>query len=156
MRHIAFLLLIFLAGCSAPQYAIAKEESDEGGAFTFEILKDKALEIGTGVTGKLHYSLKDAPGTSVAVYKYTKTTSRQYQDNFYNEEVVFEFTGKKITPESIDQSTILFGVSCYCKGKAGHYRVVNLRIIQENENISIDIPKIIDNQIIDSVYIKSL
>lgn len=156
MKYLGFLLLIFISGCSTPKYAIAKEESNEGGNYTLEILNNKSIAIKDDSTGKVYYSLNDTPGTNVSIYKYTRAKTGDYQDNFYNEEVVFEFTGKKISPETINKSTMLFGVHCYCKGKAGYYKINNPVIKQEGNNIAVDIPSVIDNQTIDFIYIKSM
>ena len=156
MKNIAVLLLIVISGCSTPKYAIAKEECNDGGSYTLEIQENKSLTIKDDSAGKVYYSLNDTPGNSVAIYKYTRAKTGDYQDNFYNEEVIFEFTGKKISTEAINKSTMLFGVQCYCKGKAGYYKINSPVIKQEDNSITLDIHAIIDNQIIDSVYIKSL
>lgn len=139
-------MIALTAGCAPQKYNIEKSSCPELGTCTFEIFKDKSLIIEQGVTGKLQYTLTEAAGKNVALYTYSKTTSGRHQDNFYSEEVVFEYTGKKIDTTTINKNSLLFGVSCYCKGKAGHYSFKSSSVTSNGKGVSVTLPDVIENQ----------
>lgn len=154
MKHLAlFLIGILFTGCGAQKHTGDKSDCPAGGTCTLEIIENKSLEIKENVTGKLYYTVKDLPGTNVAVYKFTRNLPGEYQDNFYTEEIVLEFTGKSISLSTVNKNSLLFGVGCYCKGKAGHYPFDSSAIMNINDGITISLPQIIDNQQLQAVRI---
>ncbi|MEL1244719.1 hypothetical protein AAEO56_10640 [Flavobacterium sp. DGU11] len=96
---------------------------DEGNC-GFEVLKDKSLIIKSDGTGKPYYTLEDAPGKIVARYTYA-AKSGKYQDDAYTEEVIFETDSElsNLHKSNPKDAKMLFGVHCFCRDKAGFYKV---------------------------------
>jgi len=120
------------------------------GTCTIEVLKNESLIIKTDDIGKLYYETEGKAGKQVIKYNYTKTTDPALQDAGYSEEIVLE-TDADFTFS--DKSKILFGVYCYCKGKAGYYKADNAIVSTSQKLLTVTIPEIIDGQKIKSFSI---
>jgi hypothetical protein len=155
VRTLSFLVLILtMFNCGAKRDAshitgkhTIESECPPDGACTFEVLKDKSLVINTDETNRTHYTIIDTPGKSVVSYKYSKTQNPEYQDDFYSEEVVFETDERFSNLTGEGEQDIFFKVQCFCRGKAGTYRLVAATATFKNNGLHIKLPtNIIDNQ----------
>lgn len=138
----------------------AKIESScpEKGICTFEILQNKSMNVKIDGAGKTYYELEENPDKVVFFYKYSqKVEDKTLQDAGYTEEIVFEmnkdYTDFSFSDKGIQSTKMLFGVFCYCKGKAGNYRVAKGSLIKKGSDLQIDIPSIVDNQVITHIKI---
>jgi len=130
----------------------------ENGICTFEILQNKSMNIKTDGIGKTYYELEENPNKVVFLYKYReKIEDTTLQDAGYREEIVFEmnkdYSDFTFSNKELQNTKMLFGVFCFCKGKAGNYKVTEGSLTKKNSTLQIDLPKIVDNQIIRNVKI---
>lgn len=117
---------------------------------TWQVFQDKAMIIKTDGTGAIYYELQDTPGKTVYSYTYKLKTDQQYQDNFYREEIIFEINTAAadftLTGKQLQETKMLFGVFCYCKGKAGYYKVNEGILSQKDKTITADFKAIVADQ----------
>jgi hypothetical protein len=149
-----FVLLLTLFSCATKRVAesITGKHTIESqcppyGTCAFEVLKDKSLGISIDETNRTHYTIIDTPGKSVVSYKYSKTQNPEYKDDFYSEEIVFETDDRFSNLTGEGEHNIYFTVQCFCRGKAGTYRLVAATATFKNNGLHIKLPtNIIDNQ----------
>lgn len=161
MKNILILLLILTAftSCKCKKEAVENDkqltmnvsnECPENAVCTPEILKDFALKIETDGANKPYYTLVKQPGTTVYKYEMAENQDQQYLDGGYREELIFElpsnFKNGTLSDEAVTDTKALFGVFCYCKGKAGYYPIEKGTITKTNESITIEIPSIVEDQ----------
>lgn len=125
----------------------------------FEILQNKSLEIETDGIGKIYYKLNESTSKDVYRYNYSeKIKDTLLQDAGYNEEIIFEIEKEKrefsFANQELQSTKMLFGVFCYCKGKAGYYEVKEGNLKKVKNELSITIPAIVDNQKTKQIQIK--
>ncbi|AWH84635.1 hypothetical protein HYN59_05655 [Flavobacterium album] len=156
-KFILALLPFLLIACASKKGATAFIDGEHTieswcppeGDCKFEIMKDKSLIIKTDGTGKLYYLVNDTPGRIVAKYVYIKK-SGAYQDDGYREEIIFETDARLsdlVVGNNIKNTKMLFGVHCFCREKAGFYKVNEGTVSYSNETLHLRIPNnIIDQQ----------
>ena len=128
------------------------------GICTSKILKDKKMVLKTDDFGRLYYETEQSELSSVVVYEYKKNNPSGYQDGNYREEIIFEIKNSdsklSFKDEALDQSKMLFGRHCYCKGQAGYFAVKKGKFSFERKNQIIhfeldftitEVPQIITN-----------
>ncbi|WP_294820754.1 hypothetical protein [uncultured Flavobacterium sp.] len=134
MNKIAIALLPFLLTACAPKKGAAafiggkhiiESQCPENGECRFEVLKDKKLVVQNDATGMPYYSLEDNPGKVVMRYTYEFIAPKDLEDAQYQETIIFETDNElsdlhNASPKNVK---MLFGVQCFCRGKAGYYRV---------------------------------
>lgn len=130
----------------------------EEGICSFEILQNKSMNVKTDGIDKVYYELEENPDKVVFLYKYQKKIAdKTLQDAGYSEEIVFEmdknYTDFSFSDKGIQSTKMLFGVFCYCKGKAGNYRVTKGNLVKKGLELQIDLPPIVDNQLITHIKI---
>lgn len=146
MKKIVLALLpLLLAACATKKGAAAFIEGKhtiestcpEAGDCKLEVLKDKSLVIKTDDTGALYYSLEDKPGKAVMRYTYDKAVPDNVQDAQYKETIIFETdnTFSNLNSGKITDTKMLFGVQCFCRGKAGFYKVYDGTISYTDERL---------------------
>lgn len=117
---------------------------------TFEVLQNKSLLVKTDGTNRIYYQLQDTPGKTVVKYTYKKITDPKLQDAGYSEDIIFETDDKlsnlNLTDADIQQTKMIFGVHCFCRGKAGFYKIEKGSINYANKKLHIELPDVIDNQ----------
>lgn len=127
------------------------------GNCTIEVIKDKSLLVKTDGSGHIYYQLKDTPGKTVIKYVYKKNTDPGLQDAGYSEEVIFEtdekLSGLSATGNDIQKTKMLFGVHCFCRGKAGFYKIQQGSMNYSNKKLNIELPEVIDSQKTKSVTV---
>lgn len=162
------MALFAIACCSTKTASISKETSEnmktestcpENADCSFEILQNKSLNIKTDGIGKIYYELEDNPNTAVYLYKYAeKIADKTLQDAGYREEIVFEVDKNlatfSISGKELRSTKMLFGVFCYCKGKAGYYKVNEGSINKTKSDLNILITPNVDNQKVTVIKIK--
>ncbi|AXG73574.1 hypothetical protein DVK85_04750 [Flavobacterium arcticum] len=165
MRKIALipiLLILFSCGSTKSLHDNAEAVTSittcpEDGNCTFEVLKNKSLIIKTDDIGKLYYTIKDNSATSVLKYRYVKETNSTLPDSGYVEEVVFEIfndsTNLDYTDGEIQNTKMLFGVMCFCKGKAGSYSVEKGNLTYKNNKLHIVLPELVEAQKIKDISV---
>lgn len=98
------------------------------GKCSIEIFKNKSILINSDF-GKTNYSIVDDFEKDVIRYQYSKNLDKSDVDGGYREEIVFEInqdqTDKKFMNTEIQQTKMLFGRYCFCRGQTGLYDVVN-------------------------------
>ncbi len=157
MKKIAFaLLLLLLIACAPKKDVIAFIEGKHiiespcpEGNCKLEVLKDKTLLVKTDGTGMLYYSLEDTPGKVVIRYTYDRIFPKDVEDGQYTETIVFETDTEfsNLKTGNIKDTKMLFGVQCFCRGKAGFYMVSEGTASYAGERLHIKIPdSIIDDQ----------
>jgi len=163
MKKFVFIILpVLLFACSsqkggstviAGKHTI-KSECPPNGICTFEMLKDKSLLVKTDNFDRTYYQFQDAPGKMVLVYAYNKTKNPAYQDDFYSEEVVLQTDNELSNLTGEGEHDIFFTVKCFCRGKAGTYRLVAGTATVKDNVLYIKLPtNIIDNQLIKDITI---
>ncbi|NDI98006.1 hypothetical protein GWA97_02855 [Flavobacterium sp. LaA7.5] len=149
------LLILFSCGSTkslqeASDPAYSETSCPTEGGCTFEVLKNKSLVIKKDGIDKLYYSIADNPATSVVKYRYDKKANPRLPDSGYAEEVVFEIANDSkaldYKDSDIAQTKMLFGVMCFCKGKAGFYPVTSGTLAYKNNVLHIALPELVDAQ----------
>jgi hypothetical protein len=108
---------------------ISKIESicPSNGKCTVELLRGKSLEIKTDDIGAIYTQINDNDETSVIIYQYNRTVKGDIQDANYREEIVFEINNSDvkltISNDELQQTKMLFGRFCFCRGQTGYYKV---------------------------------
>lgn len=127
----------------------------ENVACNWQVQKGKSIVVHTDGTGALYYELQDNPGKTVYIYTYNLKTDQEYQDNFYREEIIFELDNASAdfswSGKQLQQSKMLFGVFCYCKGKAGHYKVNDGTLSKKGKTITADFTASVADQKVTSI-----
>lgn len=157
MKKIFLLLLIigFVSSCKCTKNTLdntktAQMDCPNNAECATETLKDSALVIVADVTNKPFYTLVEQKGVTVYRYKMNENKDPQYQDGGYSEEIIFElpsdFKDGTISGKEILKTNALFGVFCYCKEKAGYYKINEGSLTKIGNTFSIKIPSIVEGQ----------
>lgn len=115
------------------------------GLCTTEILKNKSLVIKTDEFGSTYTQTIDSETTSVIVYQYNRTVKGDLQDAGYKEEVIFEINNNteelNLTGQELQQTKMLFGRFCFCRGQTGYYKVEEgqLKLKKTNNNLTLNL-----------------
>lgn len=131
MKKLLAISCLLLLSCAANQTtaetAVLKSECPKSVACTIELLKGKSMFVKTDSFGGTFYELEDSTEKNVVKYTYSKIVKGNIQDAGYREEVVFEIDKKNSslsqTDEALQNSKMLFGRFCFCKGETGYYKV---------------------------------
>ena len=144
MRKFILLFLVgFLFSCSAQQ-AISDftskltSECPIDGTCEIEILKNKQLVLLYDDFGGMYYDIKENEGTTVLHYQYNKTTQANIQDGHYREDLIFEIKNSdkslNLTDTALQQTKLIFGRHCFCKGQTGYFKLEKGALILEEKN----------------------
>jgi len=127
---------ILLSFCGTKKNIISQEKNIEitkeslcpiDGSCNTVILKNKSLVIKTDEFGSIFTETIDNDTTSVIIYQYNRTINGDLQDAGYREEIIFEIknydTELTLTNEMLQQTKMLFGRFCFCRGQTGYYKV---------------------------------
>jgi hypothetical protein len=161
-----FPLAFGLTFCSSQKSTIKnnpvviEKPCPDDGICTVEILRNKRMEIKKDDFGSIYYQTVDSHETSVVIYQYNRKVEKGLQDGNYREEIVFEIkkTDKKLLLQDLklQQTKMLYGRFCFCKGETGYYEVTKgtLKLNQVNNNINFDLDFIVTEvpQIITTIH----
>ena len=116
-----------LAVDSTLKNTIADTNCPKDGNCTVEVLKNKKLVVKTDDLGGTYFATIDDNQFSVIKYTYQRTVEKGLQDGHYNEEIIFEIKNNSdaisLTNQNLQETKMLFGRHCYCKGQAGYFKV---------------------------------
>ena len=170
MKKVFLLLLVtlsILSCCNTKKTATIESKNNqpniltpcpEGYVCSFETHHNKSMVVKTDDIGATYYELEDNTKKTVYHYTYKLKTDQQYQDAGYREEIIFELDSKtkdlKLSNEELQNAKMLFGVWCYCKGKAGNYKITKGNFTKKGNEISIDFPAIVSDQKVTELKIK--
>ncbi|WNM19813.1 hypothetical protein [Flavobacterium capsici] len=149
MKKLLLILIAFsLSYCSCKKKSVSKSSSftiespcPGDGNCSIKIEKNKNLEIKNDELGKIYYELKDNSSTSVIHYQYKRNVEEGLQDGQHIEEIIFEIdnNSKEINLENkyLQNTKMLFGRHCYCKGQAGYFKIDEGSLQLENKENTI-------------------
>ena len=78
-------------------------------------------------------------------YTFEKDKDSTLQDSGYREEIIFEINTNvselNLSEKKLQETKMLFGRFCYCKGATGYYKIENgtLLLKKEKDNIVLDL-----------------
>ncbi|WP_291114216.1 hypothetical protein [Flavobacterium sp. UBA6135] len=164
MKKLVFTtLLLSLLSCKSSNFGIIENKikmvgnCPEDGTCNLVLFKNKKLKILTDDLGSLYFSLADNNDTHVFHYQYQRNVPEEVQDGHHIEEVYWEINTEVINltieNEALQQTKMIFGRHCYCKGQAGFFKVSSgsLQIIKATSGYEVrshfnikEVPQIID------------
>lgn len=147
------LLALGLSFCHCPKPSVAgtstkasiESSCPENGVCTIKIEKNKSMLVKTDEFGSVYYILEDDATKSVIIYEYKRNVEKGLQDGQHREEIVFEInnsdTKLSLNNDALQNTKMLFGRHCFCKGQAGYYRVTEGKLNFENNSgiINVDL-----------------
>ncbi len=141
MRLLGFLiftsLLLTVSACKSQKANLKKTTMADGKvllkidslkntAKKLYIHNNKKLEV-SELNGSLVYKIVDSENTNVIQFSYEKDMDKVAYDGGYREEVVFELPGsitqKSFADAQLQDTKMLFGRYCFCRGQTGLYKV---------------------------------
>ena len=157
MKKIVFLLLIigFASSCKCKQNIADNKKAMENNCpentlCSTEVLENSTMVIIQDVTNKPFCTIAEQEGTTVYRYKMSEGVDSNYEDSGYREELIFElpsdFKDGTISGKDILKTNALLGVFCFCKEKAGYYKINEGSITKSGNTFSIEIPVLVDGQ----------
>jgi len=140
-----FIMLLIMASCGSKKSTTVLSASltsacPKDGDCKVEVFDRKGMVPKTTETGGLHYELEESTSKKVVKYTYNRKVKGDIQDASYREEIVFEISDNNdqsvFTDESLQDTQLLFGRFCYCKGQTGYYKIDSgsLRISKNPES----------------------
>ncbi|MFA5556550.1 MAG: hypothetical protein WCY06_09015 [Flavobacteriaceae bacterium] len=156
MKYVVIFFSFVLFSCGTQkQVSESTFKCPESGECKYEKHENKSLIIKKDDTGGRYYQMEDHQEKTVFVYRYEKNTDKAYLDGHYIEEIIFEINNEVLEDDftSLKPDKILFGVFCYCKGKAGYYKVENPSVTyqKKSKKITVSVNQIIEEQIFTTV-----
>ncbi|MFA7445460.1 MAG: hypothetical protein WCY89_05895 [Flavobacteriaceae bacterium] len=147
---------ILLFSCASKKETASKSNNcPSDGVCAAEILKNKSLHIINDKSTGAYHQFKENTATSVIIFKYDRNKDENLQDGHYQEEIIFEISNKMMEADFKDftPEKKLFGVHCYCKGKAGYYPVENITVSYDKttKGLSININEIVEGQVVKTI-----
>jgi viroplasmin and RNaseH domain-containing protein len=153
MKYFSSIILFFFAilfsGC-CNQKKITEEKttlntvSFKDGNETILLLNNKSLDT-IHQNGSLSYALKDNASTDVIRYTYEINMDQVQVDGGLREELLFEIPHGdfelNLTNRNLQNTKMLFGRYCYCRGQNGIFSITNgvLDIRRKDEKLTINL-----------------
>lgn len=145
MRSFILFILVTCIGCSSQpklklkdSVSVVLESCPEDGDCGLELLKNKRLVIKKDSLGDLYYEIEDSKDTDVVRYNYHRRNENQYADGTYREELTFEIKSEdlnlNLTGKHLQETKMVFGRFCYCKGETGYYKVEKGTLVLKRQN----------------------
>ena len=132
-KTVVFGLIAFILSCKAQ--LPSKEEltltsaCPKDGTCQIELHKNKSLVVVYDNFGGMYYELKETDGKSVIHFQYNKTTEANLQDGHYREDLLLEINNNtkalNLQNAELQQTKLIFGRHCFCKGQTGYFKVVD-------------------------------
>lgn len=154
MKILPLFLLLVLTSCNCKKNTTSKEttntiigndECPENGICAIELLKNKSLIVKSDEFGKLYYNLGDNESKNVIRYTFNKDKDETLQDSGYREEIIFEINTNtselNLSGKELQETKMLFGRFCYCKGATGYYKIEDgtLLLKKGKENLDLNL-----------------
>ncbi len=158
MKNIVSVLFGLLLFSCGTQKKVSESVCPENGSCRFEKHKNTALIIKKDDIGSLYHQAEEHSGKTTFAYFYEQNKDEAYMDGHYIEEIRFELDDSVFDKsfKNLKPDKILFGVFCYCKGKAGYYEVKNVSVSydKKSKTITATLDEVIENQVLKSVEIR--
>lgn len=158
MRYFIAVFSFILISCGTQKVTTLVPPCPDDVDCLSEIHQGKTLVIKKDDTGQMYYNLENDVDKTVFIYHYKQQMDESYMDGHYNEEVIFELDNKLLKKSftNIKPSQSLFGVFCYCKGKAGYYPLANTMVSydKKTKNLTFVLEQVVENQVINIFEIK--
>jgi hypothetical protein len=149
-KIIALFLFGLLFSCNAQKNVSTdmptlSSECPQNGTCEVEILKNKQLILLYDDLGGMYYDIKDHDGTTVIHFQYNKTTEANLQDGHYREDLIFEVKNSdkslNLSDTELQQSKLIFGRHCFCKGQTGYFKIEKgkLNLTSKKDEIRFDL-----------------
>ncbi len=153
--YIGWVVTVVLFSCSSTKNSSTMNDTTssqsiqsacpEEGTCSVELLKNKSLNVKADEFGSVYYQLLDSEGTNVIRYTYDKTVPEGLQDGNYREEIIFEINNENqtltLTGKELQQTKMLFGRFCFCRGQTGNYKVEEgtLSLTQKDDSVHFEL-----------------
>jgi hypothetical protein len=133
-KKILLLLCALLLSCSASQKngvttVTLTSECPKNGTCTLKLHKNKSMSVKTDEWGNRSYALEESTEKSVIQFNYVRTVKGNIQDAGYREEIAFEINNGNYnlsqSGAALQNTKMLFGRFCFCKGQTGYYNVID-------------------------------
>jgi hypothetical protein len=117
----------------------------DNGECTIQIFKNKSLLVKKDDLGGIYYQMTDNTDTTVIQYQYNRNVDEGLQDGQHREEIIFEINNSSseinLEGENIQETKMLFGRYCFCKGQSGCFKVEEgiLKVENKNNHITINL-----------------
>jgi hypothetical protein len=154
-KIIALFLFGLLFSCNAQKNVSSAvptltSECPKDGTCEVEILKNKQLILHYDDFGGMYYDIKDQEGTTVIHYQYNKTTQANLQDGHYREDIIFEIKNSdkslNLTDSALQQTKLIFGRHCFCKGQTGYFKIEKGRLNLSSKKDEIHFDLTLENE----------
>ncbi len=129
----------------AKKINLSDSNCPEDGICSIEVIKNKSIVVKTDDFGSNYYLLEDNENTSVIYYKYDRNFEKDLQDAYYKEEIAFEVSNDvnqlNLTDEELQDTKMLYGRLCFCKGQTGFFKVTKgtLKYTKKGNEIAVDL-----------------
>jgi len=139
-----FSICLFIMSCSSQKKTfkaksvVLLEACRSDGNCEVQLLENKSIQLKNDEFGRIYYDLEDQIGTNVIKYTYNKKVKGDIQDASYREEIVFELgdENKMIADEALEETKMLFGRFCFCKGQTGYYKINKGKLVSSRQENS--------------------
>jgi hypothetical protein len=147
MKKLIICISVLLLGCNSVKKVDLSSSQvllncPDDGLCKVEILKNQCISIKNDAFGKLYFEMSPCDGKNVVRYAYTRTADEKYKDSGYREEVVFEVNSSlsslNLSDKSLQDTKMLFGRFCFCRGATGYYYIKNGALKIENSKVVLD------------------
>jgi len=132
MKKTLAIFSLFLLSCSAQKQGIVssvslKSDCPKNAQCTIELIKNKGIVLKKDEFGRDYYELAESAATNVIKYEFLRIVKGNIQDAGYREEVIFELEQNPdaviLSDKTLQNSKMLYGRFCFCKGQTGYYKV---------------------------------
>jgi len=124
---------LFLLSCSTkkasteiPAVALTSE-CPKNAECSLKIFPYKSLVVKNDNFGRPYYEMSDDPEKNVIQYTYSRIVKGDIQDGGYREEIVLEVNQteklQSLSDATLQNTKMLYGRFCFCKGQTGYYKV---------------------------------
>jgi hypothetical protein len=127
-----FLILFFACGSTKLDVfnnLVLTSDCPKEGKCTIDVLKNKSLVLKSLDNGGIYYDTISDNTKMVILYQYSKNMEQVTYDGGYREEIIFEVnSGVKtlnLNDKALQETKMIFGRYCNCRGKTGIYPVVS-------------------------------
>jgi hypothetical protein len=167
LKKIFFLSLVSLVlwSCNCKKNAVPEKNSKaamlascpDGFDCRLEVLLNKSMVVKTDGTGATYFELENQNGKTVYRYEIKQKQDQQYMDANYREEIIFELPSTTadltLSDTELQQAKMIFGVWCYCKGKAGNYKITTGDFSKKGNEIHINFPAVVAEQKMSIIFL---
>ena len=155
-KTVAILIAAIITSCNCKKQVVSKDavaisnleltsNCPSDGTCTIEVLKNKSLVLKSDEFGSIYTQQIDDDKHSIVVFQYNKNVPEGLQDGNYREEIQFEIpntdTELNLNNQELQNTKMLFGRYCYCKGETGIFKVIDgsLKLLQKNNKLSFNL-----------------